>query len=502
MDVIVVLGRPCAGKSTLAARLAACLGAAHVSLGALIREARRDPRVAALTDKALRGEEMFDASWLASLLADAERAQEGLIVLDAAPPVDRVIAQLGWKCRLAVHLKLDTAFALARRDAGGRERADDGDALFLARSNWCVSHLPAVLSALARTAPLAEIDARWPPEAVLRQALSAWLLASTCRPSAAPGALLVEDPDSLKTRLDLVASLQGYAATALRAPFMPTEARPNGIVLLLKPGLGFPGSIFSEIEARAAKHGFGVRQVAVWTSVALRRSRPAAAHLDLAYLWATWPREIGGVYADELLPLRSVADRLDRASLAEIWQESGPVPPRKLGPCAWGVDLELPDARGILVNGHVEPFLDLFEAPDARVYAVLLGQCAPEASWREMRESFLGATHPSRAVPGSLRHDAWAGVIPLAGDVDFRNNGFHLSAGPLEAVREAAIWLGDATADAIAREMGLAGAAGCFNRPVAEVDGALLWSNEATEMLDASAPAFHSIAEQLGLSRR
>jgi hypothetical protein len=99
---------------------------------------------------------------------------------------------------------------------------------------------------------------------------------------------------------------------------------------------------------------------------------------------------------------------------------------------------------GVIINGHVPALVDLSEGLHGRTTAMELvaaDDCyvTPLA---EMRRSFLGASDPARAVAGSLRNMAWRGDIDLKMKVDIEQNGFHLSAGHLEAERESTIWFG------------------------------------------------------------
>jgi hypothetical protein len=100
-----------------------------------------------------------------------------------------------------------------------------------------------------------------------------------------------------------------------------------------------------------------------------------------------------------------------------------------------------------LLNAHMPAVIrDLEESSQTVIAVRLMAASAAALPWPQVRTAFCGASDPARAVPGSLRRDAYDGVFPLrleSGEaIDRTRNGIHLSDGPLEALREIVIWFG------------------------------------------------------------
>ena len=94
-----------------------------------------------------------------------------------------------------------------------------------------------------------------------------------------------------------------------------------------------------------------------------------------------------------------------------------------------------------LVNGFYMHMTFLTEAQGAKTIAILMRGKEPyRASWIKMRDEFLGETSPLKALPGSMRRDAFIGVMNVTEELEFWKNVAHYSAGPIEAMMEATVW--------------------------------------------------------------
>jgi hypothetical protein len=133
-----------------------------------------------------------------------------------------------------------------------------------------------------------------------------------------------------------------------------------------------------------------------------------------------------------------------------------------------------------LLNAHMPGVIREFEESAHPVVVLRLAAASPAAlPWPQVRTVFCGASDPARAVPGSLRRDAYDGVFPLrleSGEAIGRTrNGIHLSDGPLEALREMVIWFEcDPERTPIGRALSGGGAIDirqAIDRPFVSVDG-------------------------------
>jgi hypothetical protein len=111
----------------------------------------------------------------------------------------------------------------------------------------------------------------------------------------------------------------------------------------------------------------------------------------------------------------------------------------KLRRCVWAK----PAADGSAVlNGHIPAQAQRWGEASTVGLAIGLRAHAGAVSWRRLRAEVLGSPDPARAGPGTLRGLAADGRLPTREPITHSANLAHLSAGPLEALRERWLWLG------------------------------------------------------------
>ena len=97
-----------------------------------------------------------------------------------------------------------------------------------------------------------------------------------------------------------------------------------------------------------------------------------------------------------------------------------------------------------VVNGFYAKMRETYAHPDAKVLYYSIEFKESDLSWEKFRKNVVGSTDPRRAAKESIRHtlhETWR-ELGLGVELDYGNNGVHASAGPLEAIRERATWLG------------------------------------------------------------
>ena len=109
----------------------------------------------------------------------------------------------------------------------------------------------------------------------------------------------------------------------------------------------------------------------------------------------------------------------------------------------------LDEEQVMVVNGFYGSMREKFVAAGVKVAWMVVEFDEAKVSWAHFRQNIIGATDPTAAAAGSLRHkimSEWK-ALGLAFEPSTADNGVHASAGPVEAMRERMIWLGVPLAD-------------------------------------------------------
>jgi adenylate kinase family enzyme len=445
---VLVLGLPASGKTSLAMSIAQALGATHISVGQLIRTAyASSTRVRAEIEAAYCGQACFEPGFLATLLQQAISASSTeLLIIDGGPPMDEVVRRL----RLVVDVVLSLSASpdvrahrfqarAAAAQAPEARRPDDVEALFSQRSAHFARHLPGVLKALAQSCSVVDIDADCSREWMLRQALSA-LLYTRCT-GAAPSLMRYAPSPPQQRRApglsELVPRLERLARQGQRPAVWrdaaPALIRGNEFLFVLKPGLRFEAVCLSAVEQRLHRAGYAATAVVTWPGTAIAAAGLARAHFELHYLAARWPEVI---CRDDVAHLNGSASLVGGFATIQI---SGGLRAQKFGRAIWLT--HLPHSPNLVVNLHMRAILAQYEASENVVTAIhFAATTARTMPWSRLRNSVLGGSDPTHAPPESLRAQAYRGAWGWMGNLSIENNAFHLSAGPLEALRELSLW--------------------------------------------------------------
>jgi len=118
----------------------------------------------------------------------------------------------------------------------------------------------------------------------------------------------------------------------------------------------------------------------------------------------------------------------------------------KLGSGLYAAKLDGPGGEPIYVlNGFYARMREKFVAPGVAVEWFVISFEEDKMPWKKFRSEVIGSTNPMDAVDFSLRakvRDEWQ-ALGLKEETNYQDNGVHASAGPLEALRERMIWLGE-----------------------------------------------------------
>ena len=126
--------------------------------------------------------------------------------------------------------------------------------------------------------------------------------------------------------------------------------------------------------------------------------------------------------------------------LGERWGKRDGV---KLAPGLYAAPMTIDGTEAIVLNGFYLQLREKFTATDARVVWYDTVFDPADLSWKAFRQSVIGATNPSDAESGSMRHHFYTAYrkYGLPRRPTMQDNCIHASAGPLEAAKERIVWL-------------------------------------------------------------
>lgn len=122
---------------------------------------------------------------------------------------------------------------------------------------------------------------------------------------------------------------------------------------------------------------------------------------------------------------------LNAHQLNNLWEKGNIL---KIRNGQYGILTKLFDEKVILINGFQPAIMEKFLSNSSTILVFIV---STNLSWYFMREYFLGNTDPKSAHKKSIRGELYLNRKKLRIDsISKFNNGFHLSAGPLEAFNE------------------------------------------------------------------
>lgn len=457
--VVLILGLPGSGKTTVGERLASALGWEFISIGNLIRASLVESNLC-LDDidiwRALRGERKFNGAWIGELLSRAlsRRSAAGPLIIDAGPAFDDAIAniQLDFLCTLFIAAPDN----MRRRRFLSRNRVDTDsasislEALFDMRSTLYRNELNSLIRC-SSPAPFISIENTGDIKLALYQSLSAVTISySIAKLRHIPNPTILADKsqalsDLYKecTNICATVSQPSGATVALSSPHFDLSG--GRLTMLIKWGSVFSPVLLDYVRKRLFDAGYFVSRMRVLNGAAIRASGLVRAHLGLHYILARWgnllcPFIPNGASDDRVYHSAfSLAERYGNRQLRTWWYgNAGRI--RREGRGFWCVNSD--DLPGIIINGHIPSIVDESECLDSHTVALEIAEHRrfPATPLAALRETFLGASDPEKAVSGSLRSMAFHKKLGIESTINIEKNVFHLSGGYLEAKREAMIW--------------------------------------------------------------
>ncbi|MFO7873520.1 MAG: hypothetical protein R6U62_03475 [Bacteroidales bacterium] len=121
---------------------------------------------------------------------------------------------------------------------------------------------------------------------------------------------------------------------------------------------------------------------------------------------------------------------LDAQELDRMWQQSDS---KKLDGGVYCSRIQMGTKEIFLVNGFAPIQIAHYTEDNS---FILLFDVTSDLDWHFIRHDFCGATRPSEAKPNSLRYDLFANQKRYGIDVSISKNGVHVSAGPVEGLKE------------------------------------------------------------------
>ncbi|MBC1230288.1 AAA family ATPase [Listeria booriae] len=417
--IILILGLPCSGKSTLAKVLSKCLNINKISIGDILRSyTQSNPQF--LKSREFLGHKNYSNDFIEELLLKNPLfAGSDYLILDGGYPLNVVLKKMN--CRIISEIFIDTSDATRlsrfKKRSIDSQRLDDSETIFKSRSKLYQSNLH---NLLADRTSLFTIKGDNKPNIILKQALQIAMLTSTnsLRSFLIPYTKPLYFIDS-NYRLDTDTKI--YYQNTHKFNIHPSK----DLLILIKPGIIFSNKIINIINEKLTSYGFEIFAVRVIDPSTCKDFQFAEIHLNNHFLYRKFPEFL--LERNLLQTNLGLVDKNDEHSMAQ-----------KIRDGLW-----IHKADGIkAVNNHVPKILKNFWS--GQTVALHIKSISPLSSEiKQLRTCFLGQTDPYKAFKGSLRNLGYYKHLGNTIETSFESNGFHLSSGYLEGVREIEIWFGE-----------------------------------------------------------
>ncbi|GAB7142766.1 nucleoside-diphosphate kinase [Mycobacterium riyadhense] len=433
--VVLVTGRPSAGKTTLARALAECTAGKHVSVGDQLRLLRTSSTWTDVDAQAYNGHRPFPLATLTEALSRGiGPAPSRTLVVDGSVGLrEAVIAVTGRPPIVELQLTLDDAVAMNRLAARAISGQRPCDTAAIARRRAVLWR--AYNDGSAPRWPVIALDANATAPALVGRALRSLLVIGTADATEQLARVNPIAGQPLGRRLIELADRARSTAQPHAAEINPTAADRTGI-LLIKPGLGQSAATFERFAEWIQHAGYHISAATAWPLTARDVARRIAVHHGDHYVNCRWGDHVVDPIAGDPRPV--VGYLQTRPSPAE-WLSDMMIRTREpRGPSLW-IDV---DGDRAVVNSHVPGVISVwFSVPTDVILALAVD--GPDWAMQADRSAALGVPDPAQASRHSLRGAAHTGQIPFDRPPTLQNNGFHASDSPATAQHERRIWFAD-----------------------------------------------------------
>jgi len=181
---------------------------------------------------------------------------------------------------------------------------------------------------------------------------------------------------------------------------------------------------------------------------------PAAQDAFASAYGTTWSDALGSMMTN---PEALASLGVDGLALESMWRGGQDV---KLAPGTYIARLEREGDPIYTINGFYPAMRQAFVEPGATVRYLVCEWEEEALPWESFRRDVIGATNPSAATAGSCRAlllSKWQ-ELGLPAEPSMAKNGVHASAGPLEGLKERAVWCdANVASDPLAVQLASAG---------------------------------------------
>ncbi len=254
-------------------------------------------------------------------------------------------------------------------------------------------------------------------------------------------------------RLSVKKALSNKAETAILYDSPDKEHHLNDFILFMKPEITSQIrfdhfiELFSAVTDKMASHRIKINQIHLLSAAYLSKNHIIEEHYKTIHdaakdplssftskakdtftqVFGMRPEEANVFGAFEMLKKHP---GMDPHQLNDIWQDHAF---QKLDSGIYCSKIQVDSREIFLVNGFAPKQIVYFTG-DNRF--IILFDLSSGMDWRIIRQDFCGPTMPSQAKKGSLRHYLYTNKKNYHTEINISKNGVHVSAGPVEGLKE------------------------------------------------------------------
>lgn len=430
MDIILVIGKSCSGKTTFLSKINSMLNIPCISMGDLIRNKLLNIRKGVLHES-LMGEKLFPKGFLNETINEYILGiNENVMILDASLGIEELLENTEVKIILTIHLECDDDIRYKRfiDRMDKYERSDDKLSIYQKREVLFDKYFGNTLMNLKDFTEYFTVNNNE------NDTYNQFLIIDKILKTISSYKISNDIDTSMESCENILLSFKkDFINKNNTIKFEDSKIGNQNYLLLIKPGNNINEYILNEVSSYLNKYGFRIYGYHINDSLKFLKFETIKAHFGMQYLFALFPY----INNSKFIPAYSLYNSIDISEYRKWWDRENKNNEKK--ELFWIIDYR----DFSIVNAHIPELMNSYTVHNDKIIAIHITSNKYSHSINSLRKNFLGNSNPIFAKSGSLRYMAYRNLIKnFRGEINLQNNGFHMSDSDENGVLEIDLWFG------------------------------------------------------------